>query len=319
MLELQNPKSVKLYDQGGHGCLFYPGPTCDGKIEDAKYITKIHMSNTNQKNEIYVSEKIKKIKRFSQYFSPIISSCEIDLAEVDDKEIKKCDFIRENPRQNASGKYMSTKTIYVPGISYAKYLKKDHSTSIVVEIYKKLLVAVKKLLQQGIYHYDIKTSNVIIKSTTNQPIVIDFGITMVPDEVNTDQQYKDAFYVYSTDYNPWPIDVIIISYLVQKYNLTINPKVAETDVDEMKKIIDIKVIELEMLYSKPLDKYKERRMTEVIQYLGMSCKEVVDVLKQQYINWDKYSVAIMTQQIAQKYDIIFPHKIQKQIESQIMY
>jgi hypothetical protein len=142
---------------------------------------------------------------------------------------------------------------------------------------------------------------------------------MVPDEIKTDRQYKDAFYVYSADYYPWPIDVIIISYFVQKYNLTINPKVAETDVDEMKKIIDIKVMELEILYSKPLDKYKERRMTEVRQYLGMSCKEVVDGLKRQYEHWDKYSVAIMTQQIAQKYDIIFPQKIQKQIESQILY
>ena len=94
---LDDSESVKLFDQGGHGCLFYPGPTCDGKIEDAKYITKIHINGNNQKNEIYISEKIKKIKRFSQYFSPIISSCEIDLAEVDDKEIKKCDFIRENP------------------------------------------------------------------------------------------------------------------------------------------------------------------------------------------------------------------------------
>ena len=318
MLDLQNPKSVKLFDQGGHGCLFYPGPTCDGKIEDAKYITKIHISGNNQKNEIYISEKIKKIKRFPQYFSPIISSCEIDLAEVDDKEIKKCDFIRENPN-NTTRKYMSTKTIYVPGTSYSKYLEKDHSTAIVVEIYKKLLVAMKKLFQQGICHYDIKTSNVIIKSTTNQPIVIDFGITIVPDEIKTDRQYKDAFYVYSADYYPWPIDVIIISYFVQKYNLTINPKVAETDVDEMKKIIDIKVMELEILYSKPLDKYKERRMTEVGQYLGRSCKEVVDGLKRQYENWDKYSVAIMTQQIAQKYDIIFPQKIQKQIESQILY
>ena len=317
MLDLQNPESVKLFDQGGHGCLFYPGPTCDGKIEDAKYITKIHINGNNQKNEIYVSEKIKKIKRFSQYFSPIISNCEIDLAEVDDKEIKKCDFIRENP--NATRKYMSTKTIYVPGTSYSKYLEKDHSTAIVVEIYKKLLVAIKKLLQQGICHYDLKTSNVIIKSTTNQPIIIDFGITIVPDEVKTDRQYKDAFYVYSADYHPWPIDIVIISYFVQKYNLTINPKVAETDVDEMKKIIDIKVMELEILYSKPMDKYKERRMTEVRQYLGMSCKEVVDGLKRQYENWDKYSVAIMTQQIAQKYDIIFSQKIQKQIESQIMY
>jgi len=308
---------IKLFDQGGHGCLFYPGISCDGSPEDSKYITKIHAISTYQQNEIYISSKIKEIIRFTQYFSPIISSCKIDLAEVNNTEINKCDFIRKYPKKDK--KYMSTKTLFISGISYAKYLNIDNTSIFIGEIYKKLIIATKKLQSKGICHYDIKDSNIIIKSKTNQPVIIDFGISFIPSEVNTDAEYKHAFYVYSTDYRPWSIDIVIISYLVQKYDLTLNPSLNTTDIEEMRQIVTIKMTEIENMYNKKFDEYRNKKMEVIESYINEPCKKVVDQLKEKYANWDKYSVAIMTQSIAQHYNITFSQKIQRQIESQILY
>jgi hypothetical protein len=36
----------KLIDQGGFGCVFYPGIECDGSIsKNPKYISKLHKKN----------------------------------------------------------------------------------------------------------------------------------------------------------------------------------------------------------------------------------------------------------------------------------
>ena len=372
---------VKLFDQGGHGCIFYPGPSCSGGVEDKKYITKIHMNDEHQENEIMISNKIKQIKRFLQYFSPIISNCKIDLAEVHNNEINKCDFIREHPADN--NKYMSTKTIYVEGTTYADYLielskkarlpliadSKDNAlalasdkalangfSTIIVEIYKKLIVATNKLLTQGICHYDLKTSNIIIKKQTNQPIIIDFGITMVPEEIQTTEQYKSAFYVYSTEYTPWSIDIVIISYLVQKYNLTTNQSITVEDIEEMKKIINEKTEEIERISGISIAEYKQNKIAEIQKYANSSNKflepamhpsnkfleplanpsnkfleplvhqpqlvhhspkMIVEELKKKYAGWDKYAIAIMTISIVQTYKLIIPAKIIARLKSQI--
>ena len=397
---------VKLFDQGGHGCIFYPGPSCSGGVEDKKYITKIHINDEHQENEIMISNKIKQIKRFSQYFSPIISNCKIDLAEVHNNEINKCDFIREHPADN--NKYMSTKTIYVEGTTYADYLIElskmslplsamnpsnkflqplgdpsnkflqplgdpsnkflqplvDHPAMhhpekhrpnkflasnkflalasnkflandfsiIIVEIYKKLIAATNKLLTQGICHYDLKTSNIIIKKQTNQPIIIDFGITMVPEEIQTDKQYKSAFYVYSTEYTPWSIDIVIISYLVQKYNLTINQSITVEDIEEIKKIINEKTEEIERISGISTAEYKQNKIAEIQKYANPPLvhpsnkfleplvhhpKMIVEELKKKYAGWDKYAIAIMTISIVQTYKLIIPEKILARLKSQI--
>jgi len=154
---------------------------------------------------------------------------------------------------------MSTKTLFISGISYAKYLNIDSTAIFIGEIYKKLIIATKKLLSKGICHYDIKDSNIIIKSKTNNPIIIDFGISFVPDEVNTDAEYKHAFYVYSTDYRPWSIDIVIISYLVQKHDLNANLLIDTADIEEMSHIIDIKLAEIENIYNKKFDTYKNKK------------------------------------------------------------
>jgi serine/threonine protein kinase len=247
---MEPPETIRLFNQGGHGCLFYPGPSCQGGMEDKKYLTKIHLDDEKQQNEIAISNKIKKIKSFASYFSPIISHCKLDLAEISETEINKCDFIRENPYKRKN--FMTTKTFYIKGKDYSDYLKeKNHSSQFVMEIYNKLILIINKLAAQGISHFDLKTSNLIIKLDTLQPIVIDFGISIIIDEVKTEKQYKDAFYIYSTDYLPWSIDIVVMSYLVQKYS-TFESLVTEIDIQEIKKIINIKMDEVAAILDMPL-------------------------------------------------------------------
>jgi serine/threonine protein kinase len=318
-------ETIRLFNQGGHGCLFHPGPSCQGGMEDKKYLTKIHLDDEKQQNEIAISNKIKKIKRFANYFSPIISHCKLDLAEISETEINKCDFIRENPYKRKN--YMTTKTFFIKGKDYSDYLKEnDHSPQFVVEIYNKLILIINKLATQGISHFDLKTSNLIIKLDTLQPIVIDFGISIIIDDIKTEKQYKDAFYIYSTDYLPWSIDIVVMSYLVQKYN-TFESLVTEMDIQEIQKIIYIKTNEIAAIIDNTqngnvgneINEYRITKYQHFKLYMGKKIRLVVEELKAHYKEWDIYSIAIMTASIAQNYGITLKPKIREKMIRQILY
>ena len=311
-----DPTSLKLFDQGGHGCLFRPGPSCDGGIDDIAYLTKIHLDDDKLQNEITISNEIKKIKNYKRYFSPVINSCKIDLAEIKDAEINKCDFIRENTYP--SKKYVSTKTFYVDGINYSKYLKIDSSYKFVIEVYKKLLLSLNKLEKQGICHYDLKPGNIIIKTKTIFPIIIDYGITMLPDKIQTEEDYRNAFYVYSTDYLPWPIDTIIISYLVQRYK-THDTIVTIMDIKEIEKIINTKMDELAEIIDMPrASEYRIQKIQKAQSYENKTVKDVTKELLTHYREWDKYSVAIMTATIIRNNNYQWKGKIKGQIEEHLL-
>ncbi len=296
--------------------MFRPGPSCDGGIDDYDYLTKIHLDDDKLQNEIMVSNEIKKIKNYKRYFSPVITSCKIDLAEIKDAEVNKCDFIRENTF--SSKKYMATKTFYVDGTNYSKYLKIDSSYKFVIEVYKKLLLSLEKLEKQGICHYDLKPGNIIIKSKTIYPIIIDYGITMIPDKIQTEEDYRNAFYVYSTDYLPWSIDPIIISYLVQRYK-THDTIVTIIDIKEMEKIINTKLDEvLEIIDIPRAAEYRIQKIQKAQSYENKTVRDVTKELIMHYREWDKYSIAIMTATIIKNNNYQWKGKIREQIEAQLL-
>jgi len=88
----KNPTQEKmnLIDEGGYGCVYYPGISCNGKKEMPKFITKIQKVNDTFKNEYYISEKIRSIKGYAKHFAPIIKVCPVKLTKYSTSEIKQC-------------------------------------------------------------------------------------------------------------------------------------------------------------------------------------------------------------------------------------
>jgi hypothetical protein len=147
--------------------------------------------------------------------------------------------------------------------------------------------------------------------------VIDFGISIIINDVKTEKQYKDAFYIYSTDYLPWSIDIVVMSYLVQKYS-TFESLVTEMDIQEIKKIINIKTDEIAAIIDVQTTEYRIAKYQKATTYIGKKVREVVEELKSHYKEWDIYSIAIMTASIAQNYGIALKPKIKEKMIRQIL-
>ena len=73
----------KFLGQGSYGCIVTPGLDCKGKTNKYAYkVNKIQEVNFNSKNEIEISDAIKKIKGYKKRFSPVLKSCIVKFNQI---------------------------------------------------------------------------------------------------------------------------------------------------------------------------------------------------------------------------------------------
>ena len=73
----------KILNQGGFGCIYFPGINCQGTIsQNEKIVTKLQKNNETAQNEIEIGKTIITIKNYISYFTPVIKDCPINLSEI---------------------------------------------------------------------------------------------------------------------------------------------------------------------------------------------------------------------------------------------
>ena len=104
----------KLLSQGGFGCVYYPGITCNGETDkDKKYVTKLQRRDFNADNEIHIGNLISTIKNYKNFFIPVIKSCDIDLRRIDSSIVSDCQVVSQSGEVN----YLLMTLNYVKNIS----------------------------------------------------------------------------------------------------------------------------------------------------------------------------------------------------------
>ena len=130
-----------------------------------------------------------------------------------------------------------------------EYFKMDerelsyHLLSILFDLYERITDSIQLLIKYDIVHYDLKHNNILIENTTQLPMLIDFGLSIYVNrllenpwsEKNETSQtidsdvlfksesskrlqnnyyWKQHFYVHAPEYYLWPLEVHIITFLV---------------------------------------------------------------------------------------------------------
>ena len=244
-----NAESAVL-NSGAFGCMFFPGIRCDGTLESKKYITKIQKKTHVTDNEIYISRRIrKKIRGYRNFFAPISKQCRVKMTKKYANNIRKCVlFQNEKDEEIEHEPFVSNKIRYLGNETVKTYLfniasgKVDPTDTIVrpmgelfwdaiLKTHIRLLTGVHLLLSARIIHMDLKYGNIMMEPHSNQPIMIDFGISVDQKALSTAKDSPDqhagsvhisppittsgnAFYVYDT-YTAWCFDIFLCNYIVQ--------------------------------------------------------------------------------------------------------
>ena len=97
----------KFLGEGSYGCTLTPGLDCKGKINKYYYkLNKIQEVDFNSKNEIEISQAVKKITGFKKRFVPVSKYC---IVKFNNLQTSK-DII--NNCENLFGSYSKNDDIY---------------------------------------------------------------------------------------------------------------------------------------------------------------------------------------------------------------
>jgi serine/threonine protein kinase len=316
-----DPEHTTLINQGTYGCVFRPGIECSSKqLTSKKYITKIQKYKETSMREVEMGKKIKKIPGYSQYYAPIIESCDVTVGTLNnDTEAKKCDFIKMAPEYN-NKTYESNRIRYVGKNTLGDYLVKEAANISQLESYFRklinmhttLLTGITKLNAANIMHFDIKENNVMCKDKSGRPIIIDFGLSVDTTNIASPEEFPaaEAFFAYGVSYAPWCLDIGMITYMIHKTkNANIEQPMPNAwrkenaTLEETNKVIGefIKTnpTMMELFTSEMLEEYKKKVESYYAPLVegGMlnvpSWGNVYDELVKYHKSWDNYGLAVM--------------------------
>ena len=150
-----------------------------------KLVSKLQLNHFNARNEIYIGNIIKTIPNYSLYFLPVISSCSISLGSLSKEAIDKCDIIN-----TSTDKYVILQLPYLKNISYANLFADTkrsarHLFLTFIETYNYISISITSLLDKNIVHFDIKEDNILYSTKYENPILIDFGLSIPIDVLDS--------------------------------------------------------------------------------------------------------------------------------------
>jgi len=316
-LELKGQKKeIKLINQGTYGCIYHPGINCQtGKKEPNEFLTKIQLKETTSTNEIEIGSIIQKINGFQYYYAPILENCDITLATIGEDNIKKCDPLTSAIKSDTRAEFVSNKIQYVGKNTLAKYflqlldvgqLQMKKVFEKIPDIHLFLLESIKQLADLDIVHFDLKENNIMWDEQNDVPKIIDFGLSIQINKL-TPKTYKDSFYTLYDTYSPWCIDIIILSFIADKYanNIKNIDKFIEEkiqNVGDIKKHCENYVLNSDVFIKNVFSKneisaFLTQINTYVDGFVGKTWKMVNDETIKNYKTWDNYSIAIMNMKI----------------------
>lgn len=237
----------KLISQGAYGCVFYPSLNCDGTTNSRgiKSITKIQELNYAAMNENKINNIIKTIPKYTYYFAPLSIKCnDIYVSQLKDGLFTECDAISKIQNDTKvvtmKGPYIENTMLY----DYLKNIKNIEQLAFkTMKVYEHILEAIKKLQSKDIVHFDMKSSNILMDKKREYPIIIDFGLSIVINELPT--SFSDVFFVYAPEYYLLPPEIHLFSYLyheVRPDNVLSNGEIVDRVIQDYKKnnpVLDI--------------------------------------------------------------------------------
>lgn len=296
---------MNLLGQGSYGCVYKPGIMCDGKKTSQKYITKVQEEEHSTYNEINIGKKVMKIPNYGRYFSPIIETCPLNVSHIDDKEMSKCLIYDKRTKFTTNKmKYVGENTLYSGLKKLANTYPKLFIRLIInssMDVYKQF----QMLNDNKIIHMDVKQDNIVLKDTTNKPIIIDFGLSFDVSEFKA----SEVFFVYGYDYSPWCIDITMISYMVNKKGSTLTDwKETLLTQEDVKKVMTD--FENENPLMRPFEQntnivknYKDKCIEYFKPYVGKKCEDLYKELMKNVNTWDIYAVSAMYYRIIHHYNL----------------
>jgi serine/threonine protein kinase len=222
---------------GGFGCVFKPALACsDGKRKSngvSKLMTLKH-ANDEYDEITQIKSKLIKIPDYAKYFliddiDQLCIPAKLTSSDLDNFQ-EKCSALQKSKytAQNINNSLNELRVLSMPdgGVTIKEYIYKISDLTQIQELNRSLLELLKKgiipMNNRGIYHSDIKDSNILVNGEGRYPRLIDWGLTTEYPEKGTS---KNDPFSWPTKWNNkiiqfnLPFSVILFSgEFIDQYN-----------------------------------------------------------------------------------------------------
>jgi len=304
-------KTPELIGKGSYGCVFYPGIACSGKPETVQYVTKVQKDSKETDHEKAVGDHIRK-KRFPKYydyFAPVMSTCPLKMASIKKDDINQCEVLQNADHQQDqqqtdlthTNPFVSIKIRYVGNQTLKEHLMqrllKDTPTFFghMIETQLYLLNSLEKLEKAKVIHYDLKSNNIMFHEKIQNPVIIDFGMSILLEKLPV-EQYHQTFFDHYEKYPPWCPDIMLISFVVKDKGW-MKTKVTKDTITNMNQLIETYFTENPSI--KPTEQTKQTKQikqywkTWIGTFENKNKTSMAKQLLENWQSWDTYSLVVI--------------------------
>ena len=207
-----------------------------------------------------------------------------------------------------------------------------HLMSVVFDLYERIIDSIQILIKYHIVHYDLKTNNILIEHIQQLPYIIDFGLSIdvarLLEHPWSDKQeessaahhttvdsdvlyrtnsskifqhnylWRQHFYVHAPDYFLWPIEVHLMTYLINEH---------DTLTDESLRKICYTYILNNKAFAYMSREFKKKMFGLAVatftRFVYQPREKVLNELLKYWPKWDIYAINIMF--LKMLYELVF--------------
>jgi hypothetical protein len=259
---------------------------------DKKYRTKIVNYCFYSINEANISNKIKKIPYYTNYYSILEDYDFINISNIDEKIVEKVNLL-DKSNKYLLFKYKNHLTTFSQDLtSFDDFLFNFKESKIlifnVISSFSYLLQSLIYLQDQKVCFFQLSPENIIFSEEIREkPLIHNFQMSLQISKLNED--YITNIIKKTTDYSFKPLEVHVLFYLIQNNIITISYSIIE-------EIVEVFINNLSILsfFSQDYrENYKNLAISFLKKYINRPKKEIIANILEYNDKWDVYSISVL--------------------------
>jgi hypothetical protein len=253
--------------------------------ENTKYETKIVDYNVYSINEINISNKIKTISYYSNYYSILQDYNFINISELNENYIEKLNIPSDK-------RYLIFKYKKGNYTTFSDYFLKFTTPKLfilnTIETFLHILSSLIKLHEHNICFFNLSPKNIVFNLDYGEkPILHNFQLSLQFSKLN--EEYITNIIKMPNDYTYKPLEVHILFYLINNDISTIS----YSFIEEICEVFTNNLTILELYSLQFKESYKGLCIESLKKYINMSKTEIIGDIIKNADKWDVYSLSML--------------------------